>query len=114
MNIGEAGVRIHLARIRTAKRISELTGVFDAIVASSDAANLDDEHDPEGATVGFERAQVRALLEHARAQLQELDAASERIERGSYGACARCGAPIAAERLAAQPAARACVKCASP
>src|SRR6476469_5254431 len=106
-------MRIHLARARTAKRIAELTGAFDAIVASSDAANLDDEHDPEGATVGFERAQVRALLEQAGAQLAELEAAADRIQRGIYGACERCGEPIATERLAAQPAVRVCVGCAS-
>ena len=108
----DALARIEDARERTARRISDLTDAFDAIVASSEAANLDDEHDPEGATVGFERAQVRALLERARAQLEELDAASDRIEGGSYGACERCGEPIAAERLAAQPAARTCVGCA--
>jgi RNA polymerase-binding transcription factor DksA len=90
-----------------------LSFVFDAIVASSDAANLDDEHDPEGATVGFERAQVSALLERARAQLEALDAASDRIKRGSYGVCEQCAEPIPAARLAAQPATRACVACAS-
>lgn len=113
MNAADATTRIQEARERTAERMLELRAVFDAIVASSDAANLDDEHDPEGATVGFERAQVSALLERARAQLDELDAASDRVERGDYGACERCGEPIPPARLAAQPAARACVTCAS-
>ena len=105
-------MNIQEARERTAQRVAELRAVFEAIVASSDAANLDDEHDPEGATVGFERAQVSALLERARAQLAELDAASDRVERGDYGACEHCGKPIPAARLSAQPAARACVTCA--
>ena len=109
----DALARIEDARERTARRISDLIDAFDAIVASSEAANPDDEHDPEGATVGFERAQVWALLESARAQLAELAAASDRIQGGRYGACKVCGGPIAAERLAAQPAARACVGCAS-
>jgi DnaK suppressor protein len=113
LNTIDATVRIREARERTAQRVSELSAVFKAIVASSDAANLDDEHDPEGATVGFERAQVSALLERAQAQLAELDAASERVARGDYGACERCGEAIPAARLAAQPAARACVRCAS-
>jgi len=63
VNLGDAATLVQAARERTAQRIAELTAVFDAIVASSDSANLDDEHDPEGATVGFERAQVSALLE---------------------------------------------------
>ena len=108
----DSSTRVRDARERTAQRIAELSFVFDSIVASSDAANLDDEHDPEGATIGFERAQVSALLERARAQLEALDAASDRIRRGSYGVCERCGEPIPAARLAAQPVARTCVTCA--
>jgi RNA polymerase-binding transcription factor DksA len=111
--MNDAAIRIQEVRERTAQRVVELNGVFDAIVASSDAANLDDEHDPEGATVGFERAQVSALLERAREQLEELDAAMDRHQRGSYGRCEHCGEAIPAARLAAQPAARACISCAS-
>jgi len=108
----DSSTRVRIARERTSQRIVELRSVFDAIVASSCAANLDDEHDPEGATVGFERAQVSALLERSLAQLDALDAASDRIRHGSYGACEHCGKPIPAARLAAQPAARTCVTCA--
>jgi RNA polymerase-binding transcription factor DksA len=112
-NATDASARVGDARERTVQRLAELSAVFDAIVTSSAAANLDDEHDPEGATVGFERAQVSALLERARLQLAELDAASARLQHGNYGACECCGEPIPAARLAAQPAARACVACAS-
>jgi RNA polymerase-binding transcription factor DksA len=103
--------RLRDARARTARRIAELNAVFDAIVESSDAANLDDEHDPEGATVGFERAQVASLLARAHTQLAELDAAGERVRLGRYGLCEVCGEPIPPARLEAQPAARACVAC---
>ena len=100
------------ARERARRRIAELTEVFDGIVESSDTANLDDEHDPEGATVAFERTQVAALLDQARAQIVELDDAEDRRRRGVYGVCEQCGQPIAPERLEAQPAARRCVECA--
>ena len=69
---------------------------------------------PEGATVAFERTQVATLLERARAQLSELDAAQERLRTGRYGVCERCGREIPADRLEAQPAARLCVACAAP
>jgi RNA polymerase-binding transcription factor DksA len=108
----DAGRLLEEHRERTVRRVRELTDVFDEIVASSDTANLDDEHDPEGATVAFERTQVAALLERARAQLAELDDARARVERGTYGVCERCARPIPAERLEAQPAARRCVVCA--
>ena len=91
----------------------ELTGVLAAIVDASKNANLDDEHDPEGATVAFEREQVSALLERAQQQVADLDDALNRVERGTYGTCERCGAPIPAERLEAQPATRTCVACAT-
>jgi RNA polymerase-binding transcription factor DksA len=109
----DASVLLADARARARRRIDELQATFDAIVESSDTANLDDEHDPEGATVGFERAQLLALLERAHTQLAELDAAVERLHLGHYGTCEVCGRAIPDARLLAQPAARACVACAS-
>ena len=72
----------------------------------------DDEHDPEGATIGFERAQVASLLEVARSRLVELDRARERLADGTYGTCRHCGGPIEIERLTAHPTAPSCVACA--
>jgi RNA polymerase-binding transcription factor len=93
-------------------RLAALTRDFDGIVESS-AAAMDDEHDPEGATNAFERAQVIALIARVREHLAELDAALERLRAGSYGACERCGRPIGGDRLAARPAARTCIACAA-
>jgi RNA polymerase-binding transcription factor DksA len=104
--------RLESERARVVRRIAELQREFDGIVAASAEANLDDEHDPEGATVGFERSQVRALLDQARAHLAELDAALSRVDEDTYGVCARCGRPIATERLDALPTATFCVSCA--
>jgi RNA polymerase-binding transcription factor DksA len=104
--------RLESERARVVRRIAELQREFDAIVAASAEGNLDDEHDPEGATVGFERAQVRALLQQARAHLAELDAALARLDDETYGVCVGCGRPIAPERLDALPTATVCVSCA--
>jgi DnaK suppressor protein len=104
---------VHEAHDRTARRVEELTGLLAAIVDASNNANLDDEHDPEGATVAFEREQVAALLERAQQQLADLDDALARVADGTYGICERCGSPIPAERLEAQPATRTCVACAA-
>ena len=98
-------------RRRTAERIAALTRDFDAIVASSAITPPDDEHDPDGATVAFERAQIAALLISARAQLDDLDAALDRLGGGVYGVCEGCAEPIAYERLLARPATRSCVAC---
>ncbi len=81
-------------------------------MAASRSSNADDEHDPEGATIAFERQQVAALLDQTRRRLADVEAALERRAAGSYGLCETCGRPIAPERLAARPAARTCIDCA--
>ena len=45
------------------------------------------------------------------AELAELHAALERIERGSYGRCDRCYAEIELDRLEASPRERYCEAC---
>jgi DnaK suppressor protein len=99
-------------RQEVAARMAALAREFAGIVAAADSANADDEHDPEGATIAFERQHVAALLTRARTQLNEVDAALGRLDAGSYGRCARCGQPIAPARLAARPTATTCVSCA--
>jgi RNA polymerase-binding transcription factor DksA len=49
----------------------------------------------------------------ADALMADRDAARARLAAGRYGTCERCGQPIGDERLAARPAARQCVRCAS-
>jgi RNA polymerase-binding transcription factor DksA len=93
-------------------QITVLTAEFDAVVAASRASNADDEHDPEGATIAFERQQLAALLQSAQRRLADVEAALERRAAGGYGVCASCGRPSGAERLAARPAARTCIDCA--
>lgn len=102
-------VRAEYAEVE--RRIRSLTARFDAIVAGSEFTTDDDEHDPEGSTIAFERAQVVSLLADARRELDELAAATKRIDDGTYGKCACCGEAIAAERLDALPAATRCIDC---
>lgn len=87
---------------------AQLNDVVEAAVGS----NADDEHDPEGATLAFERQQVAALLRQAEDELVELAAARDRVAAGTFGRCEVCGAPIGGERLVARPTARTCVACA--
>jgi RNA polymerase-binding transcription factor DksA len=99
-------------RTETLDLIEALRRRLAGIIESSEYTSNDDEHDPEGVTVAFERAQVASLLERSRAELRALDAAAERLAAGTYGTCARCGNPIATERLDALPAATTCIRCA--
>jgi RNA polymerase-binding transcription factor DksA len=99
-------------RAETLAHIAALTAEFDGVVAASASSNADDEHDPEGATIAFERQQLAALLEQARQRLADVDAALARAATGDYGRCVECGREIAPERLAARPQARTCIACA--
>lgn len=95
----------------TLARLSSLTRDFDGIVAASRDSNADDEHDPEGSTIAFERSQVGSLVNQARHHLAEIDAALIRLATGTYGTCERCALPIPDGRLRARPVARTCVNC---
>jgi len=107
--------RLNTDREQTLGQIADLEREFTAIVASAadGSAGGDDEHDPEGATVAFERQHVAALLDRARAHLEAIDTALRKVDAGSYEICDICGRPIGAERLAARPAALTCVRCAA-
>ena len=112
---GQAGAYERLAaeRADTVERLSGLEREFRGIIESADTAGTDDEHDPEGATIAFERQHVADLLSQAREHLTQIDAAMRKLADGSYGRCERCGQDIGAARLAARPAATTCMSCAS-
>ena len=106
--------RLNTDRERVLGRVAELEREFGAIVASSHdgSAGGDDEHDPEGATVAFERQHVASLIDRARAHLAEIDAALRKVASATYEICDICGDSIDAGRLAARPASLTCVRCA--
>jgi len=105
------GAALAAARERALARLAALEREFAGIVDAARGAGADDEHDPEGATLAFERQHVAALADAAREDLAEIEAALARLADGSYGICQVCGARISAERLAARAAARTCVGC---
>lgn len=99
-------------RAAVAAQVESLEQSFEDIVDSSELVSTDDEHDPEGATIAYERAQVASLLESARRRLGELDAAQARIDAGTYGHCDECDGEIPVARLEALPATPWCIDCA--
>lgn len=100
-------------RADTLERLTGLEREFYGIIESSGSAGTDDEHDPEGATIAFERQHLAALLGQAREHLTQIDAALLRLAQGRYGRCDNCGRPIGAARLAARPVTTTCIGCAS-
>jgi DnaK suppressor protein len=101
------------ARAATAGRIGAMVRERDGIVDSAALTATDDEHDPEGATLAFEREQIAALLIQATGRLNALDAALARVQAGTYGICVSCGTTIPTGRLRARPEATTCIRCAA-
>ena len=99
-------------RRRAIRRRDALQGDFDDIVERSSDASRDDEHDPEGATIAFDRAQVSALMSAADQDLADIDLAVERVRCGVHDRCEICAGAIAEARLRARPATRTCIGCA--
>jgi len=94
-----------------------LLPVLRADIVSANAArqdsNVDDEHDPEGATIAFELSQASALLNQSSSGLAQVEAALQRMADGTYGVCEVCGLPIAEGRLEARPWTPYCLEHAS-
>jgi DnaK suppressor protein len=58
-----------------------------------------------------QRQLARQSLERTQERLQQVEAALQRIEEGTYGKCLRCGKEIQPERLQAMPAVEYCIDC---
>ena len=65
----------------------------------------------EGAMADADDELEVALLRRAQRELDDVNAALQRIDAGDYGICERCGAPIGLPRLRALPQARMCMRC---
>jgi RNA polymerase-binding transcription factor len=99
-------------RERMARQVESLQRVVAAIVEGSELTSTDDEHDPEGATIAYERAQATALLRQARSDLDALERTSSKLEAGQRVVCSVCGREIDLARLVALPTACRCIRCA--
>lgn len=111
--MGEARSQLEAEREQALRRLASLTHDFDAVVAASRDSNIDDEHDPEGATIAFERSQIGAFIGQTEHHLEEVDDALRRLDADTYGTCEGCGGAIDQGRLEARPVARTCLRCAA-
>ncbi len=108
----DPAARLNELRTANVRRTASLVSSFEEIVEAASDVATDDEHDPEGHTIAWERQQIAALRDETRTALAEIEAAERRLEDGRYGTCTSCGLEIATERLEALPATPTCVGCA--
>lgn len=94
--------KLQKERERLLKEIDEVAQETNALDAS--ASEADDSGDV--AELDAQNVIDRTVLETLEKELSEVDAALERIEKGTYGICEKSGRLIPVERLEAYPAAR--------
>lgn len=113
--VDEATMRdlLEAERAETQALIDRLTQGIDEVSTAREGDNSDDEHDPEEATLAFERSQAATLLEQSENRLDEIAEAVDRLNAGTFGTCIDCRRPIAEARLEARPYAAKCVNCAA-
>ena len=104
---------VRVAQERTARQIVSLELIVAAIVEGSELTSTDDEHDPEGATIAYERAQATALLRQAREDSEALVMTRRQLEQRRRVVCTVCRREIDLERVAALPTATRCIDCAA-
>ena len=63
--MGAARERLVAERERARERVAALERDFAGLAEAASSAGTDDEHDPEGATLAFERQHTAALLARA-------------------------------------------------
>ena len=105
-----AADRLLSERDELIRRAGRLDLDLAGMVAASLDSNADDEHDPEGQTIAYERSQLSALAAQVRHDIAEVEAALARMAAGTYGTCEVCHRSIPPARLDARPTARTCVE----
>jgi DnaK suppressor protein len=100
-------------REATEALIARLIDDLDSFTDARKDGATDDEHDPEGPTLAFERSQSTAILEQTRQHFAQIESAMLRLDEGSFGVCATCGKDIPFARLEVRPYSTQCVNCAS-
>lgn len=80
---------------------------FEMIAEEGDA----DDGASDAAIETLDRGTEFALEENLRTMLEEIDAATEKIGKGTYGVCDNCGRDIKMARLERIPSATMCVEC---
>lgn len=98
--------QLEVERDRLRERLHELgLGADDALDFDGGFA--------DSSQVTAERGEMEALAGTLNDTLREVEDAVTKLDDGIYGRCEACEGPIPQARLAAKPAARLCIACAS-
>jgi DnaK suppressor protein len=110
--VNEPNATSEAVRQRLLRRREELLGRAERV--SADMRRDEEPLSPDSTEQAIQRGNddvLASIGEAAATELQQLDAALERLAAKRYGLCQSCGAPIEVRRLAAVPYALRCTRC---
>jgi RNA polymerase-binding transcription factor DksA len=102
---------IRLALLRRRKQLAESSSGANEELAALRANGRDAEYE-ETAQVESASYTLITVLENQRRELQQIDAALDRLEEHRYGVCVDCELEIPYDRLTALPYSLRCAECA--
>jgi RNA polymerase-binding protein DksA len=95
--------------------LTRRSAIIGRVARTQDVPGEFDERPAEVEEEAQELNQTRLLVQlgdRGRAELDAIDVAIERMDRGEYGSCESCEEPIDVARLEVLPTARLCTTCA--
>ena len=104
--LAEERDRIH----REMQSIEEGLSYSETVSDQSELADYD-QHPADAGTDTFEKEKDVSVLNSWRDTIGRIDEALDKLERGTYGQCDRCGREISEARLNAMPHAIYCMEC---
>ena len=102
--------------IRRTVLMGDVSNMHDSALSKSGAVASGDlstvpYHMADVGTDNFDHEFTLGLIENEEEELREIDAALERLEKGTFGLCDRCKQPIPRSRLKIIPYAKLCIEC---
>ncbi|MFT5201095.1 MAG: RNA polymerase-binding transcription factor DksA [Candidatus Aldehydirespiratoraceae bacterium] len=102
--VGDMKDRLNVERAKYLHSAEEYQLEAQALIEAREPGDVQfDEESGEGDTVAVERERGLALSSQARAAVEQIDEALERIAAGTYGVCVSSGLAIPQDRLRAIP-----------
>jgi RNA polymerase-binding transcription factor DksA len=104
--------RLMEERERLLRQAEELAAEAEQLARDREGGDTQfDEESGEGDTVNIERERDLLLSASARQHVEDIDAALQRMKKGTYGVCTPAGRRLPLERLEVFPWADVCVDC---
>lgn len=112
MNTEHARQRLEEEKTKLESEMGDIGRRNPAVPGDWEAVPSEPETEPDlidQADVVVNRDNTVAIFSDLEARYDQVLAALAKLEKGTYGTCETCGAPIEEERLAIDPAAPTCV-----